>query len=69
MGSSILSKDGPHNRPLEYIYEQNFHPSPIMPKFAEIPKEYHEAQTETIATWEEKFYVYQSLSEECRRDP
>ena len=38
-----------------------------MPKFVEIPKEDHEAQAETIATWEEKFYVYQSLSEECKR--
>ena len=38
-----------------------------MPKFVETPKEDHEAQVETIATWEEKFYVYQSLSEGCRR--
>ena len=34
----------------------------------ETPKEDHEARDGTIATWEEKFYVYQSLSEECRRD-
>ena len=39
-----------------------------MPKFVETPKEDHEAQVETIATWEGKFSVYQSLSEECRRD-
>ena len=38
-----------------------------MPKFVETPKEDPEAQAETIATCEEKFYVYQSLSEECRR--
>ena len=38
-----------------------------MPKFVETPKEDHEAQAETISTWEEKFSVYQSLSEECRR--
>ena len=38
-----------------------------MPKFVETPKEDPEAQAETIATWEEKFSVYQSLSEECRR--
>ena len=38
-----------------------------MPKFVDIPKEDHEAEVETIATWEEKFFVYQSLSEECRR--
>ena len=38
-----------------------------MPKFVETPKEDPEAQAETIATWEEKFSVYQSLSEECIR--
>ena len=43
-------------------------PRPTMPKFVETPKEDHEAQAETIATWEENIYVYQSLSEECRRD-
>ena len=39
-----------------------------MPKFVETPKKDHEAQVETIATWEGKFSVYQSLSEECKRD-
>ena len=39
-----------------------------MSKFVDTPKEDHEAHAETIATWEEKFSVYQSLSEECRRD-
>ena len=38
-----------------------------MPKLIETPKQDHEEQVETIATWEEKFSVYQSLSEECRR--
>ena len=39
-----------------------------MHKFVETPKEDPEAQAETIATWEETFYVDQSLSEECKRD-
>ena len=68
MGGSIFSKTGPQNRPLEYREEPKLHPRPTMPKFVETPKEYHEAHVETIATWEEKFYVYQSSSEECRRD-
>ena len=64
MGGSIFSKIGHHNRPLEYRYEPKLQPLPTMPKFIETPKEYHEAQDETIATWEEKFSMYQSLSEE-----
>ena len=67
MGGYIFSDIEPQNRPLEYTYEPNLKPQPSMPKFVEAPKEDHEAQAETIATWEEKFYVYQSLSEECRR--
>ena len=67
MGGSVFSKTGPHNRPLEFREEQKLHPRPTMPKFVETPKEDPEAQAETIATWEEKFSVYQYLSEECRR--
>ena len=68
MGGSIFSKTEPRNSPLEYRYEPNLQPRPTMPKFSDTPKEYHEAHAETIATWEEKCFVYQSLSEECRRD-
>ena len=64
MGESIFSKNGPQNRPLEYRYEPNLKPRPTIPKFVEIPKEDHETQVETIATWEETFYVYKSLSED-----
>ena len=39
-----------------------------MPKFVESPKGDHEARTETIDTLENKYDVYQTLSEECRRD-
>ena len=66
MGGDIFSKTGPYNRPLEYKDEPKLQPRPTMPKFVETPKEDHEAHAETIATWEEKFFVYQSLSE-CRR--
>ena len=68
MGGSIFSKTRPQNRPLEYLYEPKFHTQTTMPKFVEIPKEDPEVQTETIASWEEKFVAYQTLSEECRRD-
>ena len=67
MGGSVFSKTGPHNRPLEFREKPKFQPRPTMPKFLETPKEDHESHTETIATWEEKFFVYQYLSEECRR--
>ena len=67
MGGSIFSKTGPQNKPIEYRYEPKLQPRLTMPKFVETPKEDHEAQVENIASWEEKFYVYQSLSEECRR--
>ena len=66
-GWGYFSKTGPQNRPLEYKEEPKFHPRPTMPKFVETPKEYHESQAKTIATWKEKFSIYQSLSEECRR--
>ena len=67
MGGDIFSKTGPQNRPLECRDEPKFHPWPTMPKLIETPKQDHEEQDETIATWEDKFSVYQSLSEECRR--
>ena len=67
MGGSVFSKTGPQNRPLEFREEPKLHPRPTMPKFVETPKEDPEAQAETIATWEEKFFVYQYLREECRR--
>ena len=67
MGVCIYSKTEPHNRPLEFIEEPKLQPRPTMPKFVETPKEDHEAQVETVATWEGKFFVYQSLSEECIR--
>ena len=38
-----------------------------MPKFVEYPKEGHEVHTESIASWEEKYIAYQTLTEECRR--
>ena len=50
MSGTIFSKTGPKNRPLEYIEELKLQPRPTMPKFVETPKEYHEAQAETIAT-------------------
>ena len=68
MGGTIFSNTGPQNRPLEYRDEPKFQPQPTMPKFVETSKEDHEAHAETIATWEEKFSIYQALSEECRRD-
>ena len=68
MGGAIFSKTGPQNRPLECRDEPKFHPWPTMPKLIETPKQDHEEQVETIATWEEKFFVYQSLSEECRKN-
>ena len=68
MGGSIFSNTKPRNMPLEYRDEQNLQYHPTMPKFVEIPNEYHEARAETIATWEEKFSIYQTFSEECRRD-
>ena len=68
MGGYVFSKTVPKNRPIEYRDEPNLQPQPTMPNFVDIPKEYHEAHAETIPTWEEKFYIYQSFSEECRRD-
>ena len=38
-----------------------------MPIYMEYQKDEHEVQTETIASWEEKFVAYQTLSEECKR--
>ena len=38
-----------------------------MPKFIEFPKEDLEVHTETVASWEDKFVAYQTLSEECKR--
>ena len=67
MGGAIFFKPGPQKMPLEYRDEPKLQLGPTMPKFVETPKEDHEAQAETIATWEEKFSIYQSLSEECRR--
>ena len=63
MGGSIFSKNRPQNRLIDYRDEQKLQPRPTMPKFVEIPKEDHEAHAETIATWEEKYFVYQNLSE------
>ena len=63
MGGSIFSKTGPHNRPPEFKDEPKLQPRPTMPKFMEFPKEDPEVQTETVASWEEKFVAYKTFSE------
>ena len=52
---------------MEYKYEHKLQPRTTIPKFMELPKEDPKVQTETVASWEEKFVAYQTLSDECRR--
>ena len=66
-GGSIFSKAGPHNKPLEFKSEIKNQPWPTIPSFTKERREELEVQNESIASWEDHYAKYQTLSEEWKR--